>query len=105
MWCLLQYLVGKYIGLICVGLYVGCVSGIIYVDVEVGCMLWFVIDDVILDYLLVSWCKWYFFKVMFMYFVNSLQIVVEMVGMGMGVGILFVVMVQECSDLVVLCDL
>lgn len=100
-----QHLVGKHIGSIRVGLYAGRTSGITYADVEAGRTPWFAIDDAIPDHPSVSWRKRHFPKVMPTYFVNSLQIAAEMVGMGMGVGILPVVMAQERSDLVALRDL
>ncbi|MCP1171687.1 LysR family transcriptional regulator [Ralstonia chuxiongensis] len=100
-----QHLVGKHIGSIRVGLYAGRTSGITYADVEAGRTQWFAIDDAIPDHPSVSWRKRHFPKVMPTYFVNSLQIAAEMVGMGMGVGILPVVMAQERSDLVALRDL
>jgi DNA-binding transcriptional LysR family regulator len=53
----------------------------------------------------VAWRKRHFPKVMPTYFVNSLQIVAEMVAMGMGVAILPVLMAQGRSDLVPLRDL
>ena len=100
-----QHLVGKHIGSIRVGLYAGRTSGITYADVEAGRTPWLAIDDAIPDHPSVSWRKRHFPKVMPTYFVNSLQIAAEMVGMGMGVGILPVVMAQERSDLVALRDL
>ncbi|WP_024973969.1 LysR family transcriptional regulator [Ralstonia pickettii] len=100
-----QHLVGKHIGPIRVGLYAGRASGITYADVEAGRTPWLAIDDAIPDHPSVSWRKRHFPKVMPTYFVNSLQIAAEMVGMGMGVGILPVVMAQTRSDLVALRDL
>ena len=100
-----QHLVGKHVGSIRVGLYAACASGITYADVEAGCTPWVAVDDAIPDHPSVSWRKRHFPKVMPTYFVNSLQIAAEMVGMGMGVGILPVVMAQERSDLVALRDL
>ena len=100
-----QHLVGKHIGSIRVGLYAGRTSGITYADVEAGRTPWLAIDDAIPDHPSVSWRKRHFPKVMPTYFVNSLQIAAEMVGMGMGVGILPVVMAQERRDLVTLRDL
>jgi len=100
-----QHLVGKHIGSIRVGLYAGRTSGITYADVEAGRTPWLAIDDAIPDHPSVSWRKRHFPRVMPTYFVNSLQIAAEMVGMGMGVGILPVVMAQERRDLVTLRDL
>ncbi|CAJ0794819.1 hypothetical protein LMG19083_02634 [Ralstonia psammae] len=100
-----QHLVGKHIGSIRVGLYAGRTSGITYADVEAGRTPWLAIDDAIPEHPSVSWRKRHFPKVMPTYFVNSLQIAAEMVGMGMGVGILPVVMAQARSDLVALRDL
>lgn len=100
-----QHLVGKHIGSIRVGLYVGRTSGMTYADVDAGRTPWLAIDDAIPEHPSVSWRKRHFPKVMPTYFVNSLQIVAEMVGMGMGVGILPVLMAQQRGDLVTLRDL
>ena len=100
-----QHLVGKHIGSIRVGLYAARTSGITYADVEAGRTPWLAIDDAIPDHPSVSWRKRHFPKVMPTYFVNSLQIAAEMVGLGMGVGILPLVMAQERRDLVTLRDL
>jgi DNA-binding transcriptional LysR family regulator len=100
-----QHLVGKHLGSIRVGLYAGRGSGFDYADVEAGRVPWLAIDDAIPDHPSVAWRKRHFPKVMPTYFVNSLQIVAEMVAMGMGVAILPVLMAQGRSDLVPLRDL
>lgn len=100
-----QHLVGKHIGSIRVGLYAGRTSGVTYADVEAARTPWIAIDDAIPEHPSVSWRKRHFPKVMPTYFVNSLQIAAEMVGMGMGVGILPMVMAQQRRDLVTLRDL
>lgn len=100
-----QHLVGKRIGSIRVGLYAGRASGITYADVEAGRTPWLAVDDAIPDHPSVGWRKRHFPKVMPTYFVNSLQIAAEMVGMGVGVGILPLLMAQERRDLVPLRDL
>jgi DNA-binding transcriptional LysR family regulator len=86
-------------------LYAGRGSGFDYADVEAGRVPWLAIDDAIPDHPSVAWRKRHFPKVMPTYFVNSLQIVAEMVAMGMGVAILPVLMAQGRSDLVPLRDL
>ena len=63
------------------------------------------VDDAIPDHPSVGWRKRHFPKVMPTYFVNSLQIAAEMVGTGLGVGILPLLMAQERRDLVPLRDL
>lgn len=97
-----QHLVGKHLGAIRVALYAGRASGITFADVEAGRTPWLAIDDAIPEHPSVGWRKRHFPKVMPTYFVNSLQVVAEMLAMGMGVGILPVLMAQARSDLVLL---
>ncbi len=100
-----QHLVGKHLGSIRVALYAARGSGMTYADVEAGRTPWLAIDDAIPDHPSVAWRKRHFPKVMPTYFVNSLQILAEMVAMGMGVGILPVLMAQARTDLTLLRDL
>lgn len=100
-----QHLVGKHLGAIRVALYAGRASGLTYADVEAGRVPWLAIDDAIPEHPSVGWRKRHFPKVVPTYSVNSLQVVAEMVGAGMGVGILPVLTGQMRSDLVLLRDL
>jgi len=100
-----QHLVGKHLGSIRVGLYAGQGSGMTLADVEAGRTPWLAIDDAIPDHPSVAWRKRHFPKAMPTYFLNSLQIVAEMVAMGMGVGILPLLMGRACPDLMLLRDL
>ena len=100
-----QHLIGKHLGSIRVGLYAGRASGITDADVDAGRAPWLAIDDAIPEHPSVGWRKRHFPKVMPTYFVNSLQVVAEMVAMGMGIGILPTLLAQARDDLVLLRDL
>ena len=80
-------------------------SGITDADVDAGRAPWLAIDDAIPEHPSVGWRKRHFPKVMPTYFVNSLQVVAEMVAMGMGIGILPTLLAQARDDLVLLRDL
>ncbi|MCD9227344.1 LysR family transcriptional regulator [Ralstonia pseudosolanacearum] len=95
------HLVGKQIGPVRVGLYAGKGSAFQhYADVEAGRAPWIGVDDAIPDHPSVVWRKRHVPKAVPAYRVNSLQTVMEMVGLGLGVGILPVFLADMRSDLV-----
>ncbi|MHA6907701.1 LysR family transcriptional regulator [Ralstonia pseudosolanacearum] len=95
------HLVGKQIGLVRVGLYAGKGSAFQhYTDVEAGRAPWIGVDDAIPDHPSVVWRRRHVPKAVPAYRVNSLQTVMEMVGLGLGVGILPVFLADMRSDLV-----
>ncbi|AST33700.1 LysR family transcriptional regulator [Ralstonia solanacearum] len=98
------HLVGKQIGPVRVGLYAGKGSAFQhdadYADVEAGRAPWIGVDDAIPDHPSVVWRKRHFPKAVPAYRVNSLQTVMEMVGLGLGVGILPVFLADMRRDLV-----
>ncbi|MHA6884888.1 LysR family transcriptional regulator [Ralstonia pseudosolanacearum] len=71
-----------------------------YADVEAGRAPWIGVDDAIPDHPSVVWRRRHFPKAVPAYRVNSLQTVMEMVGLGLGVGILPVFLADMRSDLV-----
>lgn len=84
-----QHLVGKRVGPIRVALFTakkGPVKS--YADVEAGKAVWVAPDDALPEHPSVLWRKRYFPKVMPCYRVNSILTVMELVGLGLGVGIL-----------------
>lgn len=102
-----EYLVGKHIGPIQVALFAskrhdGAVRR--YADVEAGKAPWIAPDDALPEHPSVLWRKRHFPKVVPHYKVNSILTVMELVALGLGVGILPTFLTRERSDLVQLTD-
>lgn len=100
-----QHLVGRHIGPIRVALYAGKASGIRdYKDVEAGKAAWIAPDDALPEHPSVLWRKRHHPKAIPRYRVNSILTVMEMVAIGMGVGVLPVFLAQSRKDLKALTD-
>ena len=83
-----QHLVGKQIGSIRVALFAAKKGPIKhYADVEAGKAAWVAPDDALPDHPSVVWRKRHFPKVVPSYRVGSILTVMEMVALGLGVGV------------------
>ncbi|MEO8309733.1 MAG: LysR family transcriptional regulator [Caldimonas sp.] len=83
-----QHLVGKHIGPIRVALFASKKGAIKrYADVEAGKASWVAPDDALPEHPSVIWRKRHFPKVVPSYRVNSILTVMELVGLGLGVGV------------------
>ena len=84
-----QHLIGKHVGPIRVALFAsrkGRVKSL--ADVEAGTAAWIAVDDALPDHPSVVWRKRRHPKVVPTYRVNSILTVMEMVALGLGVGVL-----------------
>ncbi|MEO4045969.1 LysR family transcriptional regulator [Pseudomonas sp. CAU 1711] len=102
-----EHLVGKHIGPIQVALFASRHNGGAvrrYVDVEAGRARWIAPDDALPEHPSVLWRKRHFPKVAPHYKVNSILTVMELVALGMGVGILPMFLTRGRSDLVQLTE-
>lgn len=96
-----QHLVGKHIGPIRVALYAAKRGGVRKLaDVEAGKSDWIAPDDALPDHPSVVWRKRRFPKAVPRYRVNSILSVLELVVLGMGVGILPLFLAEGRSGLV-----
>ncbi len=83
-----QHLVGKHVGPIRVALFAAKKGPIKrYADVEAGRSPWVAPDDALPEHPSVIWRKRHFPRVVPSYRVNSILTVMELVGLGLGVGI------------------
>ena len=83
-----QHLVGKHIGPIRVALYAAKRGGVRkFSDVQAGKADWIAPDDALPDHPSVVWRKRHFPKVVPRYRVNSILSVLELVALGLGVGV------------------
>lgn len=90
------YLVGKHVGPIRVALFAAKKGPIkSYADVEAGKASWVAPDDALPEHPSVLWRKRYFPKVTPSYRVNSILTVMELVALGLGVGVLPVFLAQS----------
>lgn len=95
------HLVGKHVGPLRVALYVAIGSDIRHLDdVKDRAPLWIAPDDALPEHPSVIWRKKYFPKVVPSYRVNSILTVAEMIGLGMGIGIIPLFLGQQRNDLV-----
>jgi DNA-binding transcriptional LysR family regulator len=95
------HLVGKHIGPIRVALYAAKRGGVRKLaDVEAGKSDWIAPDDALPDHPSVVWRKHRFPKAVPRYRVNSILSVLELVALGLGVGILPLFLAAGRSDLV-----
>jgi DNA-binding transcriptional LysR family regulator len=100
-----QHLVGKHVGPIRVALYAAKKGPVKrYAQVESGKARWIAPDDAMPEHPSVSWRKRHFPKVTPSYRVNSILTVAELVGMGLGVGVLPIFLAQTRADLLQLTE-
>lgn len=84
-----QHLVGKHAGPIRVALFASKKGPVrSYADVEAGKAIWVAVDDALPDHPSVAWRKRRHPKAMPTYRVSSILTVMEMVTLGLGVGVL-----------------
>jgi DNA-binding transcriptional LysR family regulator len=96
-----QHLVGKQIGPIKVAVYAPRRGGArLFADVEAGRCDWIAPDDALPDHPSVTWRKRHFPKVLPRYRVNSILSVLELVALGLGVGIVPLFLVEGRKDVV-----
>ena len=96
-----QHLVGKYIGPIRVALYAAKRgSARKFADVEAGKADWIAPDDALPEHPSVIWRKRYFPKAAPRYRVNSILSVLELVVLGLGVGIVPLFLADGRNDVV-----
>lgn len=99
------HLVGKHVGAIRVALFAAKNSGPkIFDTAAANNMPWIAPDDAMPDHLTVIWRKKYFPKVLPTYCVSSILTVAELVGQGMGLGLLPLFLAQARPDLRQLTD-
>src|SRR3989344_4035919 len=94
-----QHLVGRQLGMIRSALYADTASPLVLSDVEAGRAAWIAPDDALPDHPSVRWRKKRYPKAQPTYRVNSLLTVMELVALGMGVGVLPLFLAQGRSDL------
>jgi DNA-binding transcriptional LysR family regulator len=100
-----EHLVGKYLGPIRVALYASKASGISSLAaVRALDIDWIAPDDALPEHPSVIWRRKYFPKVMPAYRVNSILTVMEMVALGLGVGILPVFLAHGQEDIIPITD-
>ncbi|OOG43911.1 LysR family transcriptional regulator [Polaromonas sp. A23] len=100
-----QHLVGKHVGPIRMALFAAKKGGPKRFDADVAAAAhWVAPDDALPDHPSVVWRKRHFPKVAPRYRVNSILTVTEMVGQGMGIGLLPVFLARGRNDLVALTD-
>lgn len=98
-----QHLVGKLVGPLRVALYAARKGGVRkYADV--GKADWIGTDDALPEHPSVAWRKRHFPKVTPRYRVNSIQSVLELVALGLGVGIVPLFLAEPRKDVVRLTD-
>jgi len=96
-----QHLVGKHIGPIRVALYAAKKGGVRkFAEVEAGKSDWIAPDDALPEHPSVVWRKRHFPKVAPRYRVNSILSVLELVALGLGVGIVPLFLADGRSDVV-----
>ena len=100
-----QHLVGKHIGPIRVALYAAKRGGARkFADVEAGKEGWIAPDDALPDHPSVVWRKRHFPKVVPRYRVGSILSVLELVALGLGVGVVPLFLAEGRSDVVQLTE-
>ena len=96
-----QHLVGKHIGPIRVALYAAKKGGVRkFTDVEAGKSDWIAPDDALPEHPSVVWRKRHFPKAAPRYRVNSILSVLELVALGLGVGIVPLFLADGRGDVV-----
>lgn len=100
-----QHLVGKHIGPIRVALYAARRQGARKrVEVEAGKADWIAPDDALPEHPSVIWRKRHFPKIIPRYRVNSILSVLELIALGLGVGIVPLFLAEGRSDVVQLTE-
>jgi len=100
-----QHLVGRHIGPIRVALYAARKGGPKrYAEVEAGRVPWIAPDDALPEHPSVVWRKRHFPKTLPTYRVTSILTVLELVALGLGVGVLPLFLAQTRTDLKPLTD-
>lgn len=100
-----QHLVGKHVGPIRVALYAAKRQGARkLLDVEAGKVDWIAPDDALPEHPSVIWRKRNYPKVIPRYRVNSIQSVLELIALGLGVGIVPLFLAEGRSDVVQLTE-
>lgn len=100
-----QHLIGKHLGPIRVALYAGKITRIKHFDADVAQRHhWIAPDDALPEHPSVVWRKKHFPKLQATYKVNSILTVAELVGQGLGLGILPLFLAQGRTDVVQLSD-
>lgn len=100
-----QHLVGKRIGPIRVALYAAAKGKVRrFSDVEAGAADWIAPDDALPEHPSVLWRKRHFPKAVPRYRVNSILSVMELVALGLGVGIVPLFLASGRRDIVRLTD-
>ena len=95
-----QHLVGKHIGPIRVALYAAKAAAVRrYAQVEAGKAVWIGPDDALPEHPSVVWRKRHFPRVVPAYSAGSILTVMELVALGVGVGILPLFLAQPRKDL------
>ena len=94
-----QHLVGRQLGMIRAALYTATTSAVKMSDVDHHRTAWIAPDDALPDHPSVRWRKKQYPKAAPTYRVNSLLTVMELVALGMGVGVLPIFLAQRRSDL------
>lgn len=100
-----QHLIGKRVGIIQMALFVakdGPVAN--FKEVEEGKAHWIAPDDVLPDHPAVLWRRQHFPKVSPRYRVNSILTVMELVALGLGIGIVPIFLARLRPDLVQLTE-
>ena len=99
--CPSQHLVGKQIGLVRVAVYAARRGGVRrFADVESGKADWIAPDDALPEHPSVLWRKRHFSRTYPRYRVNSILSVLELVALGLDVGIVPWLQVEGRSDVV-----
>ncbi|WP_137892162.1 LysR family transcriptional regulator [Ramlibacter sp. 2FC] len=100
-----QHLVGKHVGPIRVALFAAKKGAVRrYKDVEAGKAPWIATDDALPEHPSVLWRKKHFKTALPSYRVNSILTVMELVALGLGVGVLPLFLAQSHPDLVQLTE-
>lgn len=100
-----QHLVGKHVGPIRVALYAAKRQGARkLLDVEAGKVDWIAPDDALPEHPSVIWRKRHYPKIIPRYRVNSILSVLEMVALGLGVGIVPLFLAEGRRDVVQLTE-
>ena len=94
-----QHLVGRQLGMIRSALYAGASSPTQWSDVEAGSAAWIALDDAIPDHPSVRWRRKHFPRAQPTFRVNTALTVMELVGRGMGIGVLPIFLAQHRSEL------
>lgn len=96
-----QHLVGKHIGPIRVALYAAKKGGVRrFAEIEAGKSDWIAPDDALPEHPSVIWRKRHYPKAVPRYLVNSILSVLELVALGLGVGIVPLFLAEGRSDVV-----